>query len=266
LINIVNTVPTILLGLIIIGGAVLIAAAIVVFVRRKMPHLQGSAHDVIYLELVGVVYAVLLVFVVIAVWDQYEDARKTSEQEGAMLDSMWHIALSYPKGVGIPMVDAIAAYADSVVHDEWKSLAVGEESPKTTAAMQVLRDTHLLPELPNTTRNTNLYFHSVDLVENVTERRLMRTIQSTTAVPGAVWVVLLIGAFALVGLSVLVSEKSTKVHVVMTSTLAGVIAATLFVILILDYPWAGDMAIQPESFEHIHSMQVKMHPELSAPS
>ena len=126
---------------------------------------------------------------------------------------MWHISLAYPDEYSIPIVTAIAEYAEAVAEDEWETLALAKESPRASAALADLRAAHYRVDLPNTTRFTNLYFHSIDVLEDVTEHRLLRFIQSGTAVPGEVWTVLIIGALVLVGLSVLVQEKSLGLHV-----------------------------------------------------
>jgi len=257
--------PTALLGVLFISATVLIFTAFVIFIRRTFPNLQKSKTELIFMQLVGSVYSVLLVFVLIAVWQQYEEARRTSEEEGAMLDSMWHIALAYPDEISVPIVSAIAEYSEAVSHDEWKTLAYCEQSQVAAKALADLRAAHFDVELPNTNKYNSLYRHSVQSLEFVAAHRLRRYIQSRTSVPDVAWFILLFGGLVLPGLSVFVREKNIVVHAAMTGLLTAMISTTLFVIVILDNPWSGSAALDSEAFEHIHSMQREMHPEFNKP-
>lgn len=261
----INNVPTGLLGVILVALAILVAVIFLVTVRRKFPSLQNSKHELVFMQLVGTVYAVLLVFVLIAVWRQYEEARRTLEEEGALLDSLWHIALVYPEEHSVPIVTAIAAYSKAVSEDEWKTLANGEESQVAGSALAELRAAHFDMDLPITNRFSSLYNQSIEKLESVAEHRLLRFIQSRTSVPDIVWTVLIFAGMMLVGLTALVQEKNIALHAALTGILTAIIATTLYVIVLLDNPWSSSAALEPEAFEHIHSMQLKMHPELGKP-
>lgn len=224
---ILNSVPTNLLGIIVVGLAVTIAVVFLVTIRRKFPNLQELKHELVFMQLVGTIYAVLLVFVLVATWQQYEEARRTTQEEGALLDSLWHIALVYPEEYSEPIVTAIAAYSEAVSHDEWKTLAIGEESQLAGSALAALREAHFRVDLPITNRYSSLYRQSIEKLEAVAEHRLLRFIQSRTSVPNIVWTVLIFTGMMLVGFTALVQEKNIALHAALSGILTAIIATTL---------------------------------------
>jgi hypothetical protein len=74
---------TVVYGVLVVGGVCLLALAGFELVQRLVPAASRRQHNdvagFIYAAL-GVIYAVLLALVVIAVWEQYGAARETVEQ------------------------------------------------------------------------------------------------------------------------------------------------------------------------------------------
>jgi cation transporter-like permease len=61
--------------------------------------------------------------------------------------------------------------------------------------------------------------------------------------------VLLVGGVITVGFTYLFGLRSTTVHVLMVAALALVIGLVLFTVAALDYPFRGDVRIDPDAFE-----------------
>ena len=76
--------PTVVYGVLVVGGVCLLALGGFELVHRLVPASARQRHNdvagFIYAAL-GVIYAVLLALVVIAVWEQYGAAKETVEQE-----------------------------------------------------------------------------------------------------------------------------------------------------------------------------------------
>src|SRR4051794_14548805 len=110
-------IPTAVLFVGIVAITVGLSIAGVLIVRRKVdasvlePH-----HDVagFILAVVGVVYAVLLAFVVVIVWQQFEDARADADREAAVLLAVGHTGTTL-RDLGADPRQALRAYADVVV-------------------------------------------------------------------------------------------------------------------------------------------------------
>jgi hypothetical protein len=84
---------TVIYGVLVIGGICLLSLGGLEVVQRLVPTASRQPHNdvagFIYAAL-GVIYAVLLALVVIAVWEEYGAARETVEQEAnAAADIFW---------------------------------------------------------------------------------------------------------------------------------------------------------------------------------
>jgi uncharacterized membrane protein YgaE (UPF0421/DUF939 family) len=96
---VINIVP----GLLVVAVFVLIAVVGLTLVQRIVPsQLRQQHNDVagfIYAVL-GVIYAVLIALMVIAVWEDYAAARDTVESEASELDDVFRLAHPLPDPQG----------------------------------------------------------------------------------------------------------------------------------------------------------------------
>ena len=75
---------TVVFGVLVVFAVCLVAVAGLELVQRLVPAEKRQEHNDVagfLYAVVGVVYAVLLALLVIAVWEQYQKARKTVESE-----------------------------------------------------------------------------------------------------------------------------------------------------------------------------------------
>jgi hypothetical protein len=98
-------------------------------VQRLVPAASRRQHNdvagFIYAAL-GVIYAVLLALVVIAVWEQYGAARETVEQEANAAADIFWLANQLPEPRGTHVQELVRSYAEEVVHREWPLMEQGQ--------------------------------------------------------------------------------------------------------------------------------------------
>src|SRR6266568_4584651 len=85
------------------GVSIAVALAGLYLVRRHYPHPVRQANNEVagfFIAVLGVMYAVLLAFVIVVVWEQYDQARTISEQEGNALASLYRTSFGLPEPVG----------------------------------------------------------------------------------------------------------------------------------------------------------------------
>jgi hypothetical protein len=120
-------VPFVLLGALLTLGSAAISVAALLAVRRRFSF-KDLRHEVIasYMEMFGVVYAVLLAFVVFAVWETHEKVQNTVESEAVGLNALYYLAEAYPPSYRQSIQSQIVDYAHTIVNEEWRQLAPGE--------------------------------------------------------------------------------------------------------------------------------------------
>ena len=112
-----------------VGGTCLVALAGLEVVQRLVPATSRQPHNdvagFIYVAL-GVIYAVLLALVVIAVWEEYDAASVTVEQEANALAEIAWLGNRFPEPEATHLQELARSYAEEVIHKEWPLMEQGQ--------------------------------------------------------------------------------------------------------------------------------------------
>src|SRR3712207_1199407 len=111
-------------GFVAVCAAMLVSVVGLALVQRLVSsELRKQHNDVagfIY-AVIGIVYAVLLALVVIAVWEDYEAARDTTDREANELAEIFWLAHRFPEPRQRQIQELTRSYARVVVEEEWRS-------------------------------------------------------------------------------------------------------------------------------------------------
>ena len=250
---------TVVYGVLVVGGVCLISLIGFELVHRLVPAVSRQRYNdvagFIYAAL-GVIYAVLLALVVITVWEEYQSANETVEQEANSVAEIFYLGYELPEPEGTHIQELSRSYAQEVVHKEWPLMAQGkqptlEQEAGTLAGWDLIDDVRatLHGFEPHTRAEEQLYAEGLNQVENLANARRTRLIASEEGVPGVLWSVLIFGGVATVGFTYLFGLESTWAHRLMVATLAAVIGLVLFTVGALGHPFEGGARIGPGFFE-----------------
>jgi hypothetical protein len=78
----------------------------------------------------GIVYAVLLGFAAITVWERYDRAQASVEQEADDLAELYRDAETFPGDVRTQLEGQIRDYVGLAVQKEWPAMADGKSNPE----------------------------------------------------------------------------------------------------------------------------------------
>jgi predicted membrane chloride channel (bestrophin family) len=101
-------------GILLIGGTVILSVAGSLLVRRFIPVEALERHNEVagfIYAVIGVVYAVLLGFAAITVWERYDKAQAGVEQEANDLADLYRDAETFPDDVRAVLEAQIRTYA-----------------------------------------------------------------------------------------------------------------------------------------------------------
>jgi hypothetical protein len=252
---------TIINGVLTVGGVCLIALVGFELVHRLVPASARQQHNdvagFIYAAL-GVIYAVLLALVVIAVWEEYQAASETVEDEANATAEIAWLAHRLPEPQGTHIQELCRSYAEEMVHKEWPLMERGEtplmtETQGTPTGWIIIDDIRasLQDFEPRTKADEQLYAEGLDQIETLNDARRLRLVAAEEGVPGVLWTVLVFGGVAAVGFTYLFGLESTWAHRLMVVTLAAVIGLVLFTVSALGHPFEGGARIGTEAFELI---------------
>jgi RimJ/RimL family protein N-acetyltransferase len=252
---------TIVYGVLVVGGVCLTALAGLELVQRLVPAEARQQHNdvagFIYAAL-GVIYAVLLALVVIAVWQQYQAADETVEQEANATAEIAWLAHRLPEPEGRHIQELARSYAEEVVNKEWPLMEQGQaplmtQLRGTPAGWTIIDDIRasLQDYEPHTKAEEQLYAIGLDQIEELNDARRLRLVAAEEGIPGVLWAVLIFGGVAAIGFTYLFGMENTWAHRLMVVTLAAVIGLVLFTIGALEHPFSGGARIGTEAFDLI---------------
>jgi Protein of unknown function (DUF4239) len=243
----------------VVGGTCLVALAGLEVVQRLVPATSRQRHNdvagFIYAAL-GVIYAVLIALVVIAVWEEYDAASVTVEQEANALAEIFWLAHRLPEPEGSHIQELARSYAEEVVDKEWLLMEQGE-APLMTQTQGTPSGWTLIDEIranlqevePRTAADEQLYAEGLDQVQRLADARRMRLVAAEEGVPAVLWAVLIFGGVAAIGFTYLFGLENTWAHRLMVLTLATVIGLVLFTIGAMEHPFSGGARIGTEAFD-----------------
>jgi hypothetical protein len=241
-----------LLLLVVCAAMVVSVVGLALVQRLVSSELRKQHNDVagfIY-AVVGVVYAVLLGLVVVAVWGDYEATRDTTYREADELAEIFWLVHRFPEPQQHHIQELARSYARVVVQEEWALMAHGRSSPRAWALLDELRGA-LEGFEPHTEAEQALYQEGLQQIHDLADARRMRLVEANEGIPALLWVVLGVGGMIAVGFTYLFGLESTWAHRLMVAALAGLIALVLFAIGELDYPFSGGAHIGTGAFKLI---------------
>jgi Protein of unknown function (DUF4239) len=246
-------------GVLVVCGACLAAITGLAVVQRLVPVATRKDHNdvagFIYAVL-GVIYAVLLALVVIAVWEEFGRASVTVESEANALAEIAWLAYALPEPEGQHLQELCRSYAEEVVEKEWPLMEQGktplmESTQETPSGWVIIDDIRASLEgyEPRTEAEQALYAEGLDQVQRLADARRTRLVQAEEGLPIVLWVVLVAGGLVTVGFAFLFGLENTWAHSLMVASLAAVITLALFTIGAMEHPFSGGARVGPDAFE-----------------
>ena len=244
-----------------IGGICLISLGGLELVERLVPADSRRQHNdvagFIYAAL-GVIYAVLIALVVIAVWESFQAANETVEQEANAVAEIFWLGNRLPQPEGTHIQELARSYAEEVVHKEWPLMQQGQ-APLMTQVQETPTGWTLIDDIratiqdfqPHTKAEKQLYAEGLDQVQILADARRMRLVAAEEGIPAVLWAVLIFGGIATVGFTYLFGLANTWAHRLMVVTLAAVIGLVLFTVGAMEDPFSGGARIGTGAFELI---------------
>jgi hypothetical protein len=211
------------------------------FVRKKYPaEVLKENHEVaaIIFNAFGLLYAVVVAFVVFVTWSGYADAKKDLQMEASQTLDLFYSSKAFPDAVANTIQQALMRYAAQVESDELKRMSKGEIALYSGGALRNLIT--LFNEMDETAApNRELYAESLHRLNMLAEYRRLRIFAGNDTVPPVIWAVLLIGGVITVAYTYFLGVKNIRVQYVMISALTVTMTLILLLIYILDHPFTG---------------------------
>jgi Protein of unknown function (DUF4239) len=199
--------------------------------------------------IIGVVYAVLLAFVVIAVWEKFSEGQTSVAKESAAAAALDYYSEG-PEPEAAKLHESLVHYLKLVIENDWPAMGMRSEDSQTTDALGGLYRAALALNRTGA-RSIPDMSEVFTQIDNLTLARRVRLHLSTGLVPEIIWITLFAGAGLTVCFALFFGSPNPLAHLAMTAVLSIVLAAGLVVIIALDHPFSGPVHIAPEALEQV---------------
>jgi hypothetical protein len=199
----------------------------------------------------GLIYGVLLTFTIIVAWERFAETERLVMHEATLLSEIWRDSNAFPAPVREGIHTDLIAYVQSVVDDEWPAMAaLGKAHPKTRDVYERLW-AHTYRVQPET-KNQEAYLPEfLARMNELSGARRLRILYSRMEVHRILWMVLLFGAVPTIAYTLLFSNKHAWIQRIIMGWVMLIVMMGLLITLSLQYPFSGDVSIQPDAFRDL---------------
>ena len=198
---------------------------------------------------IGVFYAVMLAFVVIAVWEDFRKTEAAVRDEAKAVVDLHRLTFALPVEGGAEIRDHLVAYTNDVREHEWATMAVGEPSDAVVKDLDRLSQA-IFAVSPANSQQLALYQDALRLLAVITDNRNERLDSSDGSMPWILWFVIVVGGLITLGYPAFFGSTNMVAQILMTAALAELVALAMLLGLAFDYPFTGDARISPAPFDH----------------
>jgi len=236
-----------------VGTAVLISLAVLWLIRRRLEkHEHRPSNDVMgfVYATIGVIYGVILGFVVITVWQEFEDATARTDQEALTVANLIRLSPGLPESSRAEAQQTLMDYLNIVVTNEWPQMEAAQ--PLGDEGIQKINTLWNIYAQAQAENTNSAYFSEglVQLTKLGTLRR-ERALTANESLPAMLWIVLVAGGALTVVFAGGFSVESWGLHAWMVAALAALIALLLLLVVEMNQPFRGDIQVDDHSFRFV---------------
>jgi len=227
----------------VIGSAAVLS---VVVHRRRTTDADPPEYGLV-LSFVGAAYGLLLGLLVVFAVGHFNDVRTEAQREASSLVSLYDTLRVYPSETADPVHHDLFCYMRSIVHDEWPSMARGNEleAPRTLRLGDRLRAN--LRALPTEgSAQSSAYGRANSLISDAGQSRQRLLFLTAPEIPTILWVVIYVGAFLVFFLLAVHYAARTDGVVLVLGSVAVLMTVVVAVLSMLDQPFGLGVRAHPD--------------------
>jgi hypothetical protein len=245
--NIVAITVTVLASLLVMAG-----------LNRVWPREKRRAYNDLIgwqLGILGTTYAVILGFMLYAVWAKLGEAELNVDSEASAIVDVYRLAGGMPEPQRTQLQRLARDYVDTVIAREWPQMARGEIPDQGT---DILREMWkiVMSVKPASPTEVNAQEHAVSELESLAQHRLTRIRQGKSGLPNMLWWLLLVGGALTIVCSCTLGSDSVKLQALEVFCFSLLVSLSLVSIADIHRPFRGLVHVNDYAFQQArHSMQ-----------
>ena len=221
---------------------------------RYRPQDRIEAHNDtygVYFSMVGLLYAILLAFVVVVAWEQFNAAEESTHTEATRLSNLFRDAVPLPDADQNRIQNALVVYVENVIDREYVAMADGESDGPTEEAYEAIWNGYYGVPAGLDGPAASFYDSAVGRLNELGEARRLRLLSSQSTIPLPLWILLVGGGLFTISWLFPFYMADTRVQTLAVGSVGAFTGFVLFLIFALQHPFAGDIAIDPAVYQSL---------------
>ena len=198
-----------------------------------------------------VLYGLVAALTAVSVWTRHSQVSDTVSREATAIAILWRDLGGYPQAERDSLREVLRGYTKQVIEEAWPVQRQGRV-PRMGVEWLNRFQALLFPFEPTSESQKILHAETLDAYNGLVNARNARLDAVHTRLPGVMWFVLLPGAMGCLFLCLFFPIPDARFKTILMVGLAGFVAMVLFVIVSLDRPFQGPMAVGADSYQLIH--------------
>jgi Protein of unknown function (DUF4239) len=204
------------------------------------------------LSVLGTTYAVILGFMLYAVWTNFGVAESNVELEANALVNVYRLAEGLPEPQRGQLQSLTRHYAEVAINRDWPQMAADQVPNETVDINRDMWKTLMGVKAAAPTEIT-AEDHALTELSALTEDRRTRVLQSGSRLPTVLWFVLLVGGSITVASSCMFGSSNNLLHTFQVFAFSLLIALGLVAIADIHRPFQG--ALHVSNYPFIRALQ-----------
>jgi hypothetical protein len=201
--------------------------------------------------LCGGIYAVVLAFVAVGVYEAMDKSTGIASEEANSLGGLAFDSAGLPAELAVRVRADVDKYIDIVTQKEWPSQQAYhmEERNYEEGWAQVRRiSLDLATYEPATPGQATVKAEMVHVINDLFSARRARLLAANAHLPDAVWQMLIFGLLLVAVYVYLFGPHNFKVHMAVTAMTMLSIGLVFTLIIALDYPFRGELSVDDDAY------------------
>jgi len=199
---------------------------------------------------VGVLYAVLLAFAIVVVWEKFNDAENNVAREASAVATVFRLSEGLATERRAALRAAMTLYLKTAISKDWPAMERGTGDPEVTRALTDVYTTVLNSRAADRS-NEFLLTEILRQLDELTAARRSMLVSADGNVPEILWFVLFSGAIVTVGYTFFFGTPNLHAQSLMTGALSALVFSGLLTAIVIDHPFAGSVKVEPEALVHV---------------
>jgi hypothetical protein len=204
---------------------------------------------------IGVLYAVLLAFAIIVVWQKFSDADVMVAQEAGGAATIYRLSPGLGEQQSAAVRDALSKYLEAAIGHDWPAMERlhTKQYRVTRLALDAMYTTLFATQSSASPQQAAVLSEVLHQLDAITQARRARLIAADGIVPDVIWPVLFGGGVLTIAFTFFFGTKNLLAQTAMTALLSLLIFSELLIIIAVDYPFTGPIRVEPTALVRVLS-------------